>query len=104
MKIIHAIWERRNLGVNCYEVTVEAEDTLEMLKEKASEFETEYTIVKVPTSMADISFYLQGAGYTFMEIITSCYHGGKIPKLTRIQQRMVDSVSCEEMNNNDVKY
>lgn len=101
MKIIHAIWEQRNLGVNCYEVTVEAEDTLEMLKEKALEFETEYTIVKVPTEMVGISLYLQSVGYTFMEVIISCHHEGKLPKLTRIQQRMIDSISCEEMDNDD---
>ena len=31
MKIIHATWEMRNLGVNCYEVIVEYGDTLKML-------------------------------------------------------------------------
>ncbi len=101
MKIIHATWEQRNLGVDCYEVVLEAGDTLDMLKEKAPEYETEYTIVKIPTGMPDISFYLQSEGYTFMEVITSCHHDSQLPVLTRIQQRMIDSVICEKMNDID---
>lgn len=101
MKITHAIWEQRNLGVNCYEVTVEASDTPDILKERALEFESEYTVVKVPTGMMDISFYLQSVGYTFMEVLTSCHHEAILPKLTPIQQRMIDSVSYDEMNNDD---
>jgi hypothetical protein len=101
MKIIHATWEQRNLGVDCYEVVLEARDTLDMLKEKAPEYETEYIVIKVPTGMLDICFYLQSVGYTFMEVITSCYHYAQLPVLTRIQQRMVDSVSCEKMNDID---
>lgn len=101
MQVIHAIWEKRNLGVNCYEVTVESGDTLEMLKERALEYETDYTVIKVPTGMMDISLYLQSMGYKFMEGFTTCYHSAELPNLNSIQQRMVNSVLCEKMNDKD---
>jgi len=101
MKIVHAIWEQRNLGVNCYEVLVERGDTPTTLQERASEYETEYTVVKVPPGMMDVSLYLQGAGYSFIELITVCHHAAALPQLTRIQRRSVDSVTCEEMDEAD---
>ena len=101
MKITHAIWEQRNLGIDCYEVEIEIQDTLDMLKKRASDYETEYTVIKVPIGMMEISLYLQSAGYTFMEVMTSCHSKGKLPALSRIQQRMVDSVSYEKMNDGD---
>ena len=104
MKITHAICEQRNLGVNCYEVTVEAGDTPVLLRERALEFESEYTVVKVPAGMMDISLYLQSVGYSFMEVLTSCHHQGMLPRLTRIQQRMIDSVSYNEMSSGDREH
>ena len=101
MKVVHAIWEQRNLGIDCNEIEVEAGDSLVALQENIPGYETQYTVVKVPVGMMDVSLHLQSMGYRFMEVMTLCHHEGKLPELTRIQQRIVDSVSCEEMSDRD---
>ena len=104
MKIIHATWEKRNLGVNCHEVVLENNDTLELLKSRSCEFESEYVVIKVPTTMIDISLYLQEAGYQFIETYVSCYHPMTIPKLTKIQERVIDSTTYESMNDKEFEH
>jgi hypothetical protein len=104
MKITHAIWEMRNLGVDAYEVEVEVNDTPETLKEKSHLFKSEYTVIKVPATMMDISFYLQSQGYLFIEALTSCYHTGQLPIISSLQKRMIDSISCLEMNSSGYEY
>jgi len=102
MLITHATWEKRNLGVDCNEVVVERCDTLEQLKCAKLEFETEYTVIKVPAGFSDICFYLQSVGYTFIEGFTTCYHSADTPILNSIQQRIVDSVSNKRMDSDDL--
>jgi hypothetical protein len=101
MQITNATWEKRNLGVDCNEVVVEVGDTLEQLRIAMLEYETDYTVIKVPVGMSDISFYLQSVGYTFIEGFTTCYHPAVLPNLNSLQQRMVDSVSSKRMSSKD---
>ena len=103
MKVVNASWEKRNLGVDCNEIEIEKKDTVEMLKKRILDFETDYTVVKVPIGMINISHFLQSCGYVFMELITNCYSKLGIPKLSPIHNRIINSVSCEEMNPNDRK-
>lgn len=102
MKLTHATWEKRNIGLDCYEVVIEAGDNADMLRERAPEFETDYTVVKVPVGRVDISFYLQSAGYRFVEVITTCHHDGKLPTLPRVLQRIIDTASYAEMDAADL--
>ena len=104
MEIIHAIWEQRNLKVNCNEVIIEITDTLDDVKESTSKFETEYTVVKVPSVLTDISFYIQSQGYIFVETMTSCFNNASLPQLSKTQFKIVNSVSYSIMNSDDKKY
>ena len=103
LKLTHAEWEKRNMGVDCWEVLVEHDDTPEELREKAYIYETEYTVVKVPVGMMDICFHLQSAGYIFMETMTFCHREAELLTLGRIQQRIVDNVTYTEMDLADKK-
>lgn len=59
MKIIDAVWEKRNLGVSCYEVLFDPEDTLEEIKSLRLKFEErEYLVFKIPTNRVDIVNYI----------------------------------------------
>lgn len=98
MKIIHAIWEYRNLGVDCNEIIIEENDILNEEKNLLIDFETQYTVVKVPIEMIQTSFLLQSLGYKFIETMTSCYCKAELPVLSSIQKRIVDSVDYQEMN------
>ena len=69
MKIIDAVWEKRNLGVSCYEVLFDSEDTLEEIKSSWLKFEErEYLVFKIPTNRVDIVDYVQKQGCKFIEV------------------------------------
>lgn len=104
MKVVHASWEKRNLGVDCNEITLNAGDTTETVSTELLEHEAEYTVVKAPTGNASVLFLLQSIGYSFVETMTSCYHTGEPFHLNSIQQRIVQSVHYQEMNAGDVEF
>ncbi len=101
MRLIHALWEQRNMGVDCIEVIVEQNDTVQDLKRERKYYETEYTVIKVPVKMMDICWYLQLNGYLFIETMTMCHHEVKLPELNRIQKRITDEVKYAAMNEDD---
>lgn len=69
MKIIDAVWEKRNLGVTTCEVTFEAQDSLEDIDTTYNELlpQYEYRVFRVPASRFDISLLLQNKGCRFIE-------------------------------------
>ena len=103
MKIVNAVWEKRNLGVSCNEITIEIADTINNLNESIITLESEYTVIKVPSDMYEISTNLQEKGYIFVETVINCFNSAKLPELNSIQKRIVDSISYSEMNDNDLK-
>jgi hypothetical protein len=58
MKIVNAIWERRNLGVRCIEVTLEATDAVPDVKSTLAGLDTQYLVIKVPAGRSDLMFCL----------------------------------------------
>ncbi|MFH1511835.1 MAG: GNAT family N-acetyltransferase [Bacillota bacterium] len=72
MKIVHAMWERKNLGVNAYEIFLEPQDTLEQFKlteQSLIEEGGEYFAVKTTVNRGDLLFGLPKLGYTFVETL-----------------------------------
>ncbi|MEG1891459.1 MAG: hypothetical protein RR301_08585 [Clostridia bacterium] len=72
MKTIHATWELENLGVNAYEVTLDAADTPELLarEEKALvEQGARYLVVKTPVNCPALLFGLSALGFTYVETV-----------------------------------
>ena len=103
MKLVHAVWEMRNMGVDCWEVAVGHGDTIGDLDKARETFETEYTVVKVPAGMMEICRYLQSEGYTYMETMIECHHEMKIPEMNSVQKRMVEHLTYAEMDERDRK-
>lgn len=93
MKIVHATWERRNLGVDCREINVEPDDGVDGMAQALREHEAEYTVVRLPVARIDLLFRAQDLGYRFIETITYCYHAGGTFNLNPIQQRIVDRIT-----------
>lgn len=62
-----AIWEKRNLGIHCTEVTVDAEDTPRTLRDGLLDRPGEYILVRLPIARLDLSSVLTELGYTFVE-------------------------------------
>ena len=71
VKIVEAVWEKRNLGVGCMEITVGREDMVGELEVALSNIEVDYTVVKIPTCRMDLSECLLGQGFCFVEVLFS---------------------------------
>ena len=72
MKIVHADFEKKNLGVDAYEVRPEAGDTVaDYAREEARLIAqgANYLVVKAPVNSADWLFGLPKMGYTFVETV-----------------------------------
>jgi hypothetical protein len=69
MIIIDAYWEKRNLGVDCNEITIDKGDCedIDLLKLHITQNTVEYTVVKVPTGMIPVMFMLEDMGFHFIE-------------------------------------
>lgn len=102
MKVVDAVWEQRNLGVSCNEMTVEKEDTVESLKRQISQNQAQYLVVKVPVCRTDIMFSLTELQFTFIECAFHVTHDLKNCELKGIQKRLVDSVQYTLMDQNDL--
>lgn len=101
MKITHAVWEQRNMGVDCWEVRIDKDDTEEEFLKNRKKFECEYTVVKVPTDMAQYGFFLQQQGYRYVETMLSLHRDTSLPTLNRIQQRFLTKMEYSEMSEED---
>ncbi|MBR3873056.1 MAG: hypothetical protein IKJ26_02695 [Clostridia bacterium] len=72
MKTTHAVWELDNLGVNAYEIALDAADTPEMLAQEEQRViaeGAEYIVVKTPVNCQQLLFGLPRLGYSFVEMV-----------------------------------
>ena len=72
MKTTHAVWELENLGVNAYEIAMDAADTPEMLAQEEQRViaeGAEYIVVKTPVNCQQLLFGLPRLGYSFVEMV-----------------------------------
>ena len=70
MKTVHAVWEMANLGVDAWEITAEASDTLQDLAEEDERLRglgAEYIVLRSPVGRQDLLFGLGGLRYTWVE-------------------------------------
>lgn len=105
MKIIHAVWEKRNLGVDCYELRVEDKDSWEDVKKAVRETGGDYKVLRIPCGRGDIFPRVSEVGYSFIETQVSCYyHLGEERFINPIEKRLMENVRCEVMNEEDLQY
>lgn len=104
MKIVDAAWEKRNLGVSCYEINVEKEDSFSLLTDVLENYKADYMVVKLPAGMVEHSFFLQDHGFYFIETMTLCQYNLQRPiNLSPLQQRMVSDFTYQEMKEEDLQ-
>lgn len=104
MNIVDAVWEQRNLGVVCKEVTVTADDELEEVSAVLATLDAEYSVVKIPVNDTPLLFRLQDQGFRFIEVVTVCFHDGVDIPLNRIQQRFLEKLRYSLMDNDDLEH
>ena len=101
MEIVDAVWEQRNLGVSCAEITIHDGDLLEHIESSLNNLNKEYLVVKVPTHMPKVNDLLQENGFRFIETTIDCVNLAEAPILDNVQKRVVDSLSYSEMHKDD---
>ena len=72
MKTTHAVWERENLGVDAYEIALDASDTPDLLRQEEARIiaaGAEYIVAKTPVDCPALLFSMQALGYTFVETV-----------------------------------
>lgn len=72
MKIVNAVWEKRNLGCDAYEISLDKKDlerSPESLLEelRAQNFSHAYVVLKMPVGNLKILHALEDEGFRFME-------------------------------------
>ena len=105
MKVIDAVWEKRNLNVDTVEVEIELDDSLEEITEVLETIERKYhyIVVKVPARRADIMHLLYGERYEYVEDMVFFIHNLKEVQRTRVMQRMYNAVSVKECSDQDIE-
>ena len=103
MKIISAVWEKRNLGVSCVEVTLDSDDDMCVVDQSLAQIDTDYLVVKIPCNRADLLFQLQTRGFTVAEVLSTCCHDGQLAPLSRVQQKILDSLTCIRASPDDLE-
>jgi len=103
MKITPAVWEKRNLGVSCIEVTLGNEDDIYVIDQALAQIDAEYLVIKIPCNRTDLLFQLQTRGFTVVEVLSTCYHDGQLASLSRVQQKILESLSCTRASPHDLE-
>ncbi len=97
MKIIDAVWEKRNLGVDCHEVIFEREDSLSDLA-KLDSLQSNYQVIKIPLDRSDLIFEVQKNNFTFVETLFSSTHDLTLPTLSPPLNRLCNVIDCREVD------
>ncbi len=103
MKIIDAIWEKRNLGVTCVEISLDATDRAAEVKETLARIETDYLVVKVPAGVSTLMFLVSEMGCCFVEASIHITRKVADLELSGIEKRLADSVSYARMQEGDLQ-
>lgn len=102
MKVINAIWEKRNLGIDVVEVEISRGDSAEEVSEKLNKIKADYVSVKLPSYLTEFLDIIQHKGYVYREDLIHVRHRLQSIPRTAVQQRMYDTISYHEMSSRDI--
>ena len=102
MRIIHAEWEQRNMGVDCYEVEITPQDTFDDYLKYKDKFESEYTVLRVPSCKPDWFFFLQQEKYSYVENLIHLYHTVTMPELSKQAGKLIKKMTYLPMKKEEI--
>lgn len=106
MKIVEALWEKRNLGLDTVEFVIDNKDTKQTIVDDILNHESSYSVIKLPVTRKDLIFILQqDLGYTFIETTYDISFNLKKCKLNLSSHldKFNNKVSYSKMDDNDLK-
>ena len=105
MKIVDAVWEKRNLGVTCCEIMIDSDDTTEDVQQMLhTSKKYQYVVFKVASSRPDIVRLLQDEGYRYIECLLTTSLQLKDFKVPAKYKTIVDKCSLKRMDDKDIKF
>lgn len=99
MKIIDAVWEKRNLGVTCAEIEVGKTDSVSEVVDALRQRTEQYQVVKLAPGRADLAFAIQNEGFRYIETLfeTVCRLDEK-PKTPKVFKTFEENASYHYAN------
>ena len=104
MRVINAVWEQRNLGVECVEFEIEQTDDWKSIKSTILGTTAEYQVAKVPVGEVKSQLEIQECGYRFFE--TNIQMERKIdipPVLPGIYSRFEKDISYRSATEDEIE-
>ena len=105
MKVVDAVWEKRNLGVTCCEITVDDDDKREDVQRiMYISKKYQYVVFKVASTRPDIVRLLQDEGYRYIECLLTTSLQLKDFKVPVKYKTVVDKCSLKRMDDEEIKF
>lgn len=102
MKVVNAVWEKRNLGTDTYEITFDKKDRIDEIAGEFENVSASYMVVKVPAERSDLSIYVQENGYHYIEDMILVEHDLHETVRNPLHQRLYDTTSYRKMTGDDI--
>lgn len=101
MRIVDAVWEKRNLGISTFEITIENEDSFEDVEKAISHLDCDYAVVKLSAQRKEYLAHLQSQGFLFIEDMIHLEHDLSEIPMNPIIKRLYEKTSFRKMNEED---
>lgn len=101
MKIVDAFWEKRNLGVDTTEITIEISDTVSQVQTALETLCTEYQVVKIPAGMIDLMWLAEKNGFHYIETSIHVIHNLKNLTFSPLVERLNKKIQYEPMKESE---
>lgn len=103
MKVVNAVWEKRNLGVDCVEISIDMNDGLNVIEKKLDEIgSVEYMVARVPSERIDVVQLFQGRGYAFIEAAIKLNNNIQKIQMPKKVARVCKDVTWKVMDEKDL--
>lgn len=104
LKLVEAVWEKRNLGVSVVEVSLDSQDSLEEIGKVYNDLTSkyQYLVFRVPCNRCDLSLQLQNLGCTFIETAITLSYDLKKFRVDEKYKMFCENCSWELMNDQDL--
>ena len=89
MKIIDAVWEKKNLGVTAAEILIEGGDNIKEIMSALTDIDKQYVVCKVISGFNEATSVVQDLGYKYIEDQIEVEHDLHEIKRNRIMQRLL---------------
>lgn len=104
MKIVDAVWEKRNLGVDTVEAVFEVQDSVDDIKNAISQFDRfDYAVVKCPSDHSTAVFEVQKHGFEYIETALSLSINPSAMTVSPKFENIIKRCSYMQMNDRDIE-